>query len=314
MYILPMEWKKPGQWPVSVRHILMSAILFSLMQICVKALDRIPAHQVAFFRGWISLVFCWIYLRSHQISLMGVNRSLLLWRGIFGTLGLTSFFYALQNMPLASASTLHYLSPLCVLVFAALFLGERLNLKHFFWTLVALMGIGLLKGYASTGSSFAFWMAIVSAVTSAAAYTLVRKLKDTDHPMVVIFYFPLVATPILGVACLFDWITPQGVEWLILFAIGILVQWAQWHLTIAYQSDEVRRFAHLSYVGAINAFIFGYFLFGEILTWQASLAILIILWALIQAQRSSRPSSQVSNLPKGRESDAPSELQAHPAR
>jgi hypothetical protein len=39
---------------------------------------------------------------------------------------------------------------------------------------------------------------------SGLAYSVVRKLRDTDHPIVVVFYFPLVSLPFAAIACMFQ--------------------------------------------------------------------------------------------------------------
>ena len=39
---------------------------------------------------------------------------------------------------------------------------------------------------------------------------LYSSIKDTEHPIVVVFYFPLVATPIMGVLTYFQWVQPIG--------------------------------------------------------------------------------------------------------
>jgi len=58
-------------------------------------------------------------------------------------------------------------------------------------------------------------------------------------------------------------VTPIGWDWLILLWIGICTQFAQYFMTIAYQTGNVSKVSSLSYMGVLYALIFGFFLFGE---------------------------------------------------
>ena len=113
---------------------LCSTLAFALMQICVKYLPHIPAHELILFRSIISIVLSVAMLQKLGIHLLGKNKKVLMMRGIFGTTALLLFFYTLQNIPLASAVTLQYLSPIFTALFAAIFLKEKMQIKQ--WILV----------------------------------------------------------------------------------------------------------------------------------------------------------------------------------
>ncbi|GIR12164.1 MAG: hypothetical protein CM15mP23_07390 [Cryomorphaceae bacterium] len=54
-------------------------------------------------------------------------------RGMFGTIGLCLFFITLQNIPLAGAVTIQYLSPVFTTLFAVVLLGERVKKVQWFF-------------------------------------------------------------------------------------------------------------------------------------------------------------------------------------
>ena len=110
-----------------------STLAFALMQICVKFLPHIPAHELILFRSIVSVVLSVAMLQKLGLPLLGNNRKVLLMRGIFGTTALLMFFYTLQNIPLASAVTLQYLSPIFTALFASIFLKEKMQVKQ--WSL-----------------------------------------------------------------------------------------------------------------------------------------------------------------------------------
>jgi drug/metabolite transporter (DMT)-like permease len=98
---------------------------------------------------------------------------------------------------------------------------------------------------------------------SGMAYTCIRQLKDTEHPVVVVLYFPLVAIPIMSVMSYLNWVTPQGTDWLYLLLMGLFTQIAQILMTKGIQSGLANKMISLKYVGTIYALAIGYLLFGE---------------------------------------------------
>ena len=107
-----------------------STLAFSMMQICVKFLPHIPATELILFRSIISLILSIYMLQKIGIPMLGNNKKVLLMRGIFGTIALLLFFTTIQNIPLASAVTIQYLSPIFTALFAAVFLKEKMQVRQ----------------------------------------------------------------------------------------------------------------------------------------------------------------------------------------
>ena len=122
----------------------------------------------------------------------------------------------------------------------------------------------MVKGFDSRIEIFTLLTILGAALFASIAHTIVRKLKDSDHPLVIIFYFTFVTLPIISPFALSHWIMPnQLVEWLILLSIGLVTHFAQYFLTKAYQSDNVANISIFYYLGIVFALGFGHFLFGE---------------------------------------------------
>jgi drug/metabolite transporter (DMT)-like permease len=124
-------------------------------------------------------------------------------------------------------------------------------------------------------------LGVLSAMFSGLAYNAVRKLKDSDHPLVVVFYFPLVALPVSAIACYFNWMMPLGIDWLWLMLIGVFTQIAQVNLTYALQNERMASISGLNYLGIVYALLFGYFLFGESYNWIVLIGIFLVLTGVL---------------------------------
>src|SRR5690606_36950849 len=120
------------------------------------------------------------------------------------------FFITLQKLPLASAVTIQYLSPIFTAIIAIFMLGERMRKLQWVFFGLAFIGVAIMKGFDERVSITYMLFGVASAFFAGAAYNCIRIVKDTDHPLVVVFYFPLIATPIMLILSLQDWITPIG--------------------------------------------------------------------------------------------------------
>jgi drug/metabolite transporter (DMT)-like permease len=242
-------------------YLLAAAFFFSLMTVCVKlAGARLPAEEIIVARAVLGLAFSVATVRAAGLRLRGNAPGWLLVRGLLGSAGLYCFFYSLTVLPLPEVTTIHYVNPVITALLAAMVLRERIG-----WGLAAalttsLAGVAVaarpqfLFGGQELLDPFAVTVALVGAVFSAAAYVTVRHLRDTDDPLVVVLWFPLVSTPLFLPLALRVWVWPTAWEWLVLLALGVTTQIAQICLT---------RGLHLLPAGRGIAMIWSVVVFGE---------------------------------------------------
>jgi drug/metabolite transporter (DMT)-like permease len=240
-----------------------AVVFFGVAHALVKWVPSIPFYQLAFLRQLLALVLCIIPLRQMGISPWGNNKVLLFGRGLAGSLALAAYFSSLQSMPLASAVTIQYLSPIMTLIFAHFFLGEKTTLRQFVLFLFGFAGVLLVRGFDSRISNMDLVVSLFSVVMSALAYTSVRALRGNDHQLVVVFYFSFVSLPLLGPFAAYTWVMPTWTDWLVIAAIGILTWLAQISMTIAYKVSPASEVAGYNNLGIFMALIMGYLFFGE---------------------------------------------------
>ena len=265
------------------QQMIISSFAFSLMHLCVKAMPHIPVFELVFFRSLGSLLITVLYLNKKRTPIFGNNKKVLFARGLFGTIGLCLFFITLQNIPLAGAVTIQYLSPFFTALFAVVILRERVKKKQWLFFSLAFIGVCLLKGFDVSGqiSYYFVLVGVVSACFSGLAYNCIRHLRTTESTLVVVFYFPLVATPIMGVLSFFNWVKPEGIDWVYIIALGIATQVAQVFMTKGIQSDSAGNIMTYKYVGVVFAFIYGYFIFKETYSFLSVFGIFLLLSGVI---------------------------------
>jgi len=249
--------------PPGIKYIILSTIFFAIMNVGVKHLKGVPAYEIVFFRALVTLVVVYFFLRQRKISPWGNNKKYLILRGVAGTAALVMYFYTLQKMPLASAVTIQYLSPIFTIIIAGIFLKEPPRPIQWLFFLVSFAGVVMIKGFDPRVTVPELFLGIAAAVGSGLAYNFIRKLKDYDHPLVVVFYFPLVTVPIVGLYTVTHWVDPTAEEWVIMILIGLATTVAQVFMTKAYQVDKAANISNYNYLGTVYAIIIGYFFFDE---------------------------------------------------
>lgn len=260
---------------------LISSLAFGIMNFLVKYLDRFPTSELILFRSVISLVISFYFIKKLNLNPLGNNKKWLIIRGSFGVIALSLFFYTLQNIPLASAITIQYLSPIFTAIIAIFLLGEKMPILRWLFFGISFLGIGVVKGFSSDISWIYLVAGSLSALFSGFAYNAIRKLRNTDHPVIIVFYFPLIATPIMIVWSYLEWVQPQGWEWGLLLAIGILTQIAQIYMTKALALSEANIVSIMKYIGIVYALGFDYLIFGKEYPISVLLGILMVITGVV---------------------------------
>ena len=275
-----------------VLYMVISSFAFSLMQLCVKALPHISIAELVIFRSLVSLSICIFFLRKQQVSIWGNNTKVLLARGFFGIIALTLFFITLQNIPLASAVTIQYMSPIFTAFFAIYIMKEKTRLLQWMFFLMAFAGVLIMKGFDDRISYMYLGLGLLSASFSGLAYNCIRLLKASEHPLVVVAYFSIVALPVFGSLTIlnqlgvpglefFSWVWPNLKDLGLLLLLGVFTQIAQLYMTKGIQSDKAGNIMSVKYIGTIFAFSFGYFIFGETYSTMSLVGILLVLAGII---------------------------------
>lgn len=235
------------------------------MGVCIKWLTHsaMPSSEVAFFRSLgITLVLLgWSW--SKDINIFGTQHKLLLLRGLLGTIALFCMFFAISAIPLANAMALSLCSPIFVILFAALFLRERMSKQEIIWVLVAFGGALMVIQPGTSVFQWSSLAALCSAILAGAAYTLVRHLSKTESNTSIIFVFAWMST-LFGVPLMWNsFVMPQGTQWLWLLGVILSALLGQVFLTLAYAAEEAGPVSALTYLGVLFSGLWGFLIWDE---------------------------------------------------
>lgn len=275
------------------KWMMTAVVFFALAHASVKFLQHIPFYQLVFLRQLIAICICASMMLKLRVKPWGKNKKMLIARGVMGTIALTCYFYSLHHMPLASAVTLQFLSPILTLVVAHFFFSERAPKESWLAFVFAFIGVVMVKGFDSRITAFELLISGISVVGSAFAYNTVRALKNSDHELVVVFYFPLVSLPVVAPIALKTWIWPSSlVDWFFVMMVGVCTFFAQLFMTKAYQKDTTADVGIYNYTGIVFALAIGYFFFNESFDWLSLLGMFVVLAAVFLGTRQRPKASE----------------------
>ena len=282
-----------------ILFVILSGVCFWFVNFLVKifggntivfghSIQKLPAHELVLARSIVSFVISSFFIFRKKLPYFGVNKKWLVIRGTAGTIALTLFFMTIQNLPFAIAAIIQYLAPLFTMLFTFILLGEKIFRVQWLFVLLAFSGVCLisLQNYISADSGLVFqplWVGLgmLSASISGVAYTAIVKLKETDEPISIVLYFPMISIPIMLVLCMFDFVMPHGVEWLLLLLVGVFTQFAQVLLTKALHMGTSSVIIPFQYLGIIYAILVGYLIFDERLNTFVNIGVLMILSGIL---------------------------------
>jgi S-adenosylmethionine uptake transporter len=266
---------------------LVAGLSFALMGVFVKyGSAQFDAAELVFYRALLQMAVAWAVLARSGLSVRTARFGMHAHRGVSGFVSLFMFFYALTTLPVATAMTLNYTSPLFLAVLLTGIARERPRRR-----LLLTIGLGfagavlLLRPTLTAQQVWPAAIGLASGAISAVAYWNVRELVRAEEPEArVVFYFALFA--FLGSLV---WMTsrtwhPVRLDNLGLLAgVGVFGTAGQLAMTRAYGKGRTLVTAALSYSGIVFSSVLGIALFGDVLPWPAWLGIALIVGAGIIA-------------------------------
>lgn len=248
---------------------LLSALSFSLMQAVVKlSATSIGTMEQVFCRNLISMAISFVLLRRGHLPLLGSrnHQPALLARSFFGFIGVVMLFSATAGARQADIAVLNRTSPIWVSLFALLILRERISKVQIPVILLCLAGAVAAMRPSFDSNILPLVLALLTAVSSGLAYTMIAFCRGQVAPMTVIFHFSLFSTIAAGLLMIPSFVVPAPRDLMMLVLIGIFGAGGQIGLTYAYQKASAAEVSIYDYSGIIFSAILGYVLLGESLS------------------------------------------------
>lgn len=249
---------------------LAAGLLFACMGVFVKLGAREFSNiELVFYRSLIGLAVVYAILLQRGSSIATRYWLSHLVRSISGTVALLLFFYCITVLPLATAVTLNYTSPLFLTILLTVVLRERFHTRFAFAIIAGFIGvIMLLHPTLERNQAVPGLLGLVSGFFAAIAMLNVRTLGKLGEPESrIVFYFSLFATLSSGLIMMFGPLHPLTLRnFPVLAGMGTFATLAQLALTRAYSTGKTLVAGSLSYSAIVFASLFGLVIWHETLS------------------------------------------------
>ena len=236
-------------------------IMTSLIKMLGSTMDPI---QAAFFRFAFGLVFVLPALRlivttpltRRHLTLFGL-------RGLIHAVAVMLWFFAIVRIPLAEVTAMNYLTPVCVTLGAALFLGESLAFRRIAAIGVALIGVTIILRPGFREVSAGHLSMLGASLTLAVSYLLAKRLVRDLPPSVVLAHMSIWVTIALIPFAWAVWTPPSLYDLTVLFLVASFATMGHYFMTLALHAAPVAVTQPVTFLQLIWATLVGALIFHE---------------------------------------------------
>lgn len=296
--VLVVRW---GALPGNFRGILwalLAALAFSCMQVVIKeAGQTLPVWQILLLRSLISLAFIApAVFQAGVTSLKTTRPRAHATRALLGFGGISTLVLSLKHLDLTIVATLGFSSTFFVILFAALFLGERIVRARTLATVIGFIGVLICLNPGAGGFDPWALVMLASAVFAAGVHTTIKSLTGTERPTTILFwsYFGIMA--LSAIPAYFTWVEPSWRDLALIGALAVCTTLGQSCIVLALRAGEAVAVAPCSYTRILYATGFGFFLYGALPALStvlgASIIISSTLYLAVRERRSALPKDE----------------------
>ena len=250
---------------LGILWMVLTGLLFLGVTVLVKILGpRVPAPEAAFLRYLLGLVLLIpmlkISLKDKLDSVLWVN---FIARGIFHTLAVVLWFFAMTQIPIAEVTAMNYLSPVYVALGAVLFLKEKMAIRRVLAVIFALVGalVILRPGFREVSVGHVAMMG--TAIFFAGSYLFAKHLTNRVSAETVVIMLSILVTIGLFPLAYTVWVPPRVDELMILFGVAVLATLGHYTMTKAFMAAPVTVTQPVTFLQLIWAISVGALFFNE---------------------------------------------------
>ena len=244
-----------------------SGFFFALGDVGVKLVSpSITIIEIAFFRFAIGIAFFLTLTVPTGLSFRGDRPLILLTRGVTGVVAFFCLLKSITLIPLANAMVLFYTFPVFATFFSVLILREPVGKWDVLLIAGAMIGIYLLLAPGSHKLNWGDLFGIMAGCFAGVTVVLVRKLRQTNGPLIIYFYFCVVGGIVSFPFFLKTVRMPSSSQFLLLVAIGSMFLIAQLLMNQGFKICRAAEGSVLLMSELVFVSLGGVIIFGDILS------------------------------------------------
>ncbi len=275
----------------AVAWMVLAGLCFSATGVFVKLSGEVGVvvWTVIFGRSAVIAVMTYFLSKIQKVSLSFKEPKWLLSRCITGFSAMACYFYAIPLIPLTTAVVLQWTSPLFVALFSGYLIKEKVSPFLFGCIGIAFAGTVLIISPSFEAIEINAIYALASGILSALAYLSIRELRTTASSESVVFWFAVFCIIVSLPLSAKELTTLSSYEIQILLGVGITAGVGQIGMTRAFHAAKAAYIGAFSYSTVVVSWIYGLFIFDEVLSsWDMLGTLLIVGSGIILATTSPK--------------------------
>ncbi len=244
-----------------------SMVIFTLLDATAKHLvQTLPPPVAVFGRYVVAFVLSVVViLRKGGPQLMATRHpALQALRGVL-LMGATILnFMAVIYLQLAQTAAIFFTIPLWVCALSVPILGEHVGLRRWIAVAVGFFGVLVIMRPGTDSFHWAMLLSVASSFCGAIYNIVTRKVGGRDRVETSLFYVGLVGAAAAALPLPFVWKTPEGLQWLLLGAIGLAGTIGHFMLIQAHRLAPASTLAPYMYTQIVWMILVGFAFFGDV--------------------------------------------------
>lgn len=250
--------------------ILAAAFCFALMNAIAKEIPQngtveISALQVTLARYFVAMVVLLPFVISRPDRGVTRHSGRYLIRTLAGFGGIVLMFVAVRHVPLAAATAIGFTNPIFAMLFAVIFLRERLTRWRWLAAGLGLTGAMIIAMPQGINMSLAYLIPLAAAVFMGAEVVSIKWLSHTkDHVITIVFFSNLAGTALALFGAIPVWVWPNPMQAGLLALLGLVAVSGQFFVLRGARLADASFLAPFFYASLVYSAVFGYLFFNEI--------------------------------------------------
>lgn len=224
-----------------------------------------PVAQVVWARFFFHVIVVLIAMGLNaRLQIRSQSIVLQCSRSLFMLTTTVLFFVGVHLLPLATAATIMFVSPIFVTILSIFLLAEKVGVRRWAGVAAGFVGAVIVVRPGLQGFDWSMMFVLAAAFTHAFYQIYTRKVRLYDSPITSLFYTGLVGALVMTVVVPFHWQSVELSDYLLLVSLGVSGGVGHLCLIRAFRSAPASVVAPFSYTSLIWASLFGYVLFSDL--------------------------------------------------
>ena len=266
---------------------LVAGVFFSGMGVFVKlGTPYFSSFEMVFYRSLLGAAIIAVAVRRNRWEIYSVHWKTHIWRSLAGFSGMMLLFHVIGVLPLSTATTLNYTSPLFLVLLSSLVLKEKLRPRMLAAVVLGFSGVVLLlRPTLDANQTISGLLGLASGFFAGVAFLTTKHLGQQGEPAWrIVFYFSLVCTAGSALFALADGF--HAIHWhgfVILIGLGVCAVLGQLCMTRAYREGNTLTVGSLAYSTVVFTTLLSLMLWNDPVPLSGWLAICLIVVSGIAA-------------------------------